>query len=77
MLKCPYCHEVLPQRVNRCPHCEQFFLDEIIDSPLPNVNSKPCLFCGKTIVREARYCRHCRKWLDEVDQTINDIDWDA
>jgi hypothetical protein len=34
------------------------------------------LFCGKKILKEARFCRFCRKWLDEIDDTIKGIDWD-
>ena len=31
---------------------------------------------GKKILKEAIFCKFCRKWLDELNKTINDIDWE-
>ena len=76
MLKCPYCYEVLEKEENRCPHCEQFIIDDIVDVSYPSVEKKRCLFCGKGILKEAKLCRHCHKWLDELDQAVRDVDPD-
>ncbi|MEW5894860.1 MAG: hypothetical protein AB1650_03735 [Candidatus Omnitrophota bacterium] len=76
MFKCPYCYEALETKSSRrCPHCLQFIIDEILDIPYPSVEKKDCIFCGKKIVKEAIFCKHCRKWLDELNKTIEDVDW--
>ena len=74
MLKCPYCYETLTENVNRCPHCAQFIIDEIVETDFPSLEKKKCVFCGKKILTEAKVCRHCHRWLDEVDRAVNDVD---
>ena len=77
MLKCPYCYEHIPAaETRRCPHCLQFIIDDILDLPYPNVEKKDCLFCGEKIIKEAIFCKHCRKWLDELTKAVDDVDWD-
>ncbi len=76
MLKCPYCFEVLEEKNLRCPHCAQYILDEPVTAEFAGVDTKPCLFCGKPILAEARVCRHCRRWLDEIDRLVDSIDPD-
>ena len=76
MLKCPYCYEQLTEKPMRCPHCNQFIIDPLVNVDFPSIEKKDCLFCGKKILKEARFCSFCRKWLDEIDNTIEGIDWD-
>ena len=77
MLKCPYCYELLETKeLRRCPHCLQFIIDDIHEMSYPSIDKKDCIFCGKKILKEAIFCKHCRKWLDEPSKTIDDIDWD-
>lgn len=76
MLKCPYCYEILEQRTLQCPHCQQYFLDDILNLDFAGANKKNCLYCGKKILAEAKICRHCKKWLDDLDQRANDVDLD-
>lgn len=78
MLKCPYCFEPLENSdIKRCPHCLQFIIDDILDLPYPSVEKKDCIFCGKKINQESIFCRYCKKWLDELNKTVDDIDWDS
>jgi hypothetical protein len=73
--KCPYCFETITSlQLPRCPHCSQFIIDDIITVDYPSLDKKNCLYCGKKILREAKICRYCQKWLDEVDRAANDID---
>lgn len=75
MIKCPYCYEILPSEENlRCPHCLQFIIDSVIRTDFPSLDKKHCLFCGKKILLEAKICRHCKRWLDEIEQAAKDID---
>lgn len=75
MFKCPYCFEVLPTDAEpRCDRCQQFILDDIINVEFPSLDKKPCLFCGKNILIEAKICRYCRRWLDEISRAVEDID---
>jgi len=77
MLKCPYCYELLDcKETRRCPHCLQFIIDDVLDIPYPSVEKKDCLFCGKKILKEAIFCRHCRKWLDEINRAVDSVDWE-
>ena len=82
MLKCPYCFEALREKAFaslkegnqalRCPHCSQFIIDALVNVDYPSVDKKKCIFCGRQIFTEARICRYCYKWLDEVDQAVGD-----
>ena len=74
MLKCPYCFEKLTDKVVKCPHCEQFLLDPIIKAEFLSLDKKNCFFCGKKVFVEAKICRYCHRWLDEVDYAARDID---
>lgn len=74
MLKCPYCYETLPEKILRCPHCLQFILDDVVTSDYPSIDKKPCIFCGKKILVEAKVCRYCQKWLDDLNQRVDEVD---
>jgi predicted amidophosphoribosyltransferase len=76
MIKCPYCYEELKEKELRCPHCQQFIIDETISSDFPSIDKKPCIFCGKKIFTEAKICKFCQKWLDEIDRVVDDLDFD-
>ena len=76
MLKCPYCYNVLSEKINQCPSCSQFIIDDLVDVDFPSVDKKNCIFCGKNILKESKVCEHCHKWLDEVDRRIQDVDFD-
>ena len=73
--KCPYCYERLNAKdAVHCPHCHSYLVDDVVAVSYPSVESKSCLFCGKKILKEARFCRHCRKWLDEIQKAADEID---
>lgn len=75
IIKCPYCSESIPNRNTiRCVHCLQFFIDDLIEVDFPTLEKKNCIFCGKKIIKEAIFCRFCRRWLDEVDRAVQNID---
>ena len=74
MLKCPYCYEVLKEEALRCPHCRQYIIDDFIKAEFESLDKKNCIFCGKKILTEARVCKYCQKWLDEVDRAAGDLD---
>ncbi len=74
MKKCPYCFEVLPEKPKQCPHCEQFIIDPIIHVDYKSIEKKKCVYCGKKILKEARICKFCKKWLDKVDDAASDYD---
>lgn len=73
MLKCPYCYELLEGKIRKCPHCSQFIIDDILDVDFPSLDKKNCVFCGKKILQEAKVCRHCHRWIDEVDRAVDDL----
>ena len=73
MKKCPYCFEVLSDKPLKCPHCSQYIIDELIDSDYKSGNKKRCVFCGEEILFEAKVCRHCHKWVDEVERAADDL----
>ena len=73
MKKCPYCFEPLEEKPLQCPHCRQFIIDELIEADYRSIEKKRCIFCGKGILKEARICRHCQKWIDEVNRAVDDI----
>ena len=82
MKKCPYCFEGLEEKdialskkhneAPQCPHCQQYIIEDLLTESYPTIDQKKCLFCGKKIYTEARICRYCGKWLDEVDQAVDD-----
>lgn len=72
--KCPYCFEIASEGMNKCPVCLQFIIDPLIDSEYKSIDKKKCFFCGKNILKEARICRFCHQWIDEVDRTAGDIE---
>lgn len=74
MKKCPYCFEVLPEVSEKCPHCAQFFIDPLIESEFKSLDKKNCVFCGKKILKEAKICKYCRKWNDEVGWAAADVE---
>ena len=74
MLKCPYCFEVLPKVTPQCPHCSQFIIDDPIEADFPSLDKKKCIFCGNKVLAEAKFCRYCRRWLDEIDRAADEID---
>ena len=74
MKKCPYCFEELEEKSSRCSHCLQFIIDPLIDSDYRSLDKKKCIFCGKKILAEARICKYCHKWIDEINRTADDID---
>ena len=74
MLKCPYCFEVLEAKVTKCPVCGQFLIDNPVETDFKSLDKKKCVFCGKKIFQEAKICKHCRKWLDEVDKGASSFD---
>ncbi|MDP8265713.1 MAG: hypothetical protein P9M07_02070 [Candidatus Aceula meridiana] len=74
MIKCPYCFEVLEEKIKKCPHCEQFIIDTIIETEFKSLDKKKCFFCGKKILKEAHICRHCKQWLDSVDNGASTYD---
>lgn len=77
MLACPYCFEKLTNnKIVKCPHCEQFLLDPIFNLGHIPLDKKNCIFCDKKVLREARICQYCHRWLDEVERTARDIDLD-
>ena len=76
MLKCPYCYEKMEEKSTRCPHCLQYIIDDLINVDFPSINKKDCILCGKQIAKEAKFCKHCRKWLDEINQAARDLDLD-
>ncbi|MFA5089202.1 MAG: hypothetical protein WC552_09255 [Candidatus Omnitrophota bacterium] len=72
--KCPYCFEEISGRPLKCPHCLQYLIDEPLTVEFHSLDKKPCLFCGKKILAEAKICKHCQRWLDEVDRAADDLD---
>lgn len=74
MLKCPNCYEALSEKSLKCPHCGQFIIDEVIHSDFMSLDKKACVYCGKKILTEAKICKFCHRWLDEVSRAVEDID---
>lgn len=82
MTKCPYCFEELREKAFtaltldnhalKCPHCNQFIITDLVKVDYPSLDQKRCIFCGNKILLEAKICRFCHKWLDELDQSIED-----
>jgi len=74
MKHCPNCFEELADKPIKCPHCQQYILDPLIEIDYRSVEKKNCIFCGQKILKEARICKYCQKWIDEVDQAAKDFD---
>lgn len=73
--KCPYCFEEITdkERPIKCPHCEQYMIDNPVEVDYHGADKKRCIFCGKGIFTEAKFCKFCKKWLDEVTREADDI----
>ncbi|MFH1360167.1 MAG: zinc ribbon domain-containing protein [Candidatus Omnitrophota bacterium] len=74
MHKCPYCFEEIEKDANRCPYCTQFLIDRPVESDYKSIDKKICVFCGKKIIKESRICKYCRKWLDQLQQDLDDLE---
>ena len=74
MHKCPYCYEEMSPEGTKCPSCRQFIIDDVVETDYPSLEKKKCIFCGRKILSEAKFCRFCHKWLDELDRAIDNID---
>ena len=72
--KCPYCFEEIAEKSEKCPQCQQFVIDPIVNSEYRSIDKKNCVFCGKKVLSEAKICRHCHKWLDDVGFAAGDYD---
>jgi len=73
MKKCPYCFEEIEEPSLRCPHCLQFLIDSLIEADYRSIDKKRCIFCGKKIFTEAKICKYCHRWLDEIERAADDI----
>ena len=40
MLKCPYCYEALEEETTKCPHCNQFLIDDPLNADFPSLEKK-------------------------------------
>ena len=75
MKKCPYCfEEITEDNPAKCLHCFQFIIDPLVESDYRSIDKKNCIFCGKKILKEARVCKYCHKWIDEMNRTVDDIE---
>jgi len=72
--KCPYCFEEVVERSPKCPHCNQYMIDPPLEMDFKNANKKKCFFCGKLILLPAIVCKHCHRWLDEVNRAVSDLE---
>ena len=66
--------EMLTEAVAKCPHCFQFLIDPPVEVDYHSIDKKKCVYCGKKILAEAKFCKFCQKWLDALDQTMSDFD---
>ena len=74
MKKCPYCFESLPESQPQCPHCSQFIIDPIVEVDYKSFEKKGCVFCGKKVLKEAKICKFCHRWLNEVNWAADDYE---
>jgi len=74
MIKCPYCFEEIEKQANRCPHCAQFLIDPLIETDFKSIERKKCVYCGKKIFKESKICKYCKKWLDRLQQDVDDLE---
>ena len=71
--KCPYCFEDLEQKNLKCMHCDQYLIDDLIVVDYHGAEKKKCYYCGKKIIAEAKICKYCHKWLDEINRAADDL----
>ena len=71
--KCPYCFEDVAERTPKCPHCLQYLIDDLLNADYHGFQKKNCTFCGKKILHEAKICKFCHRWLDEIDRAADDV----
>lgn len=62
------------EKTQKCPHCVQYIIDNLVEVDYLSVEKKNCTFCGKKIFVEAKICKYCKRWLDELDRAVNDLD---
>ena len=72
MKKCPCCFEDITEELKkgRCPFCDSFVENSLINLNFPSVNRKRCYFCGNSVASEAKYCRYCHKSLEDVEENV-------
>lgn len=73
MQKCPFCFEdwkELPKN-EKCPYCQLHTAGKVMNLDYPSVDRKKCYYCGKSLAKEAIFCRYCQKWLDDVERMMN------
>ena len=72
MKKCPCCFEDIVEGLKdgKCPFCDSFVDQSLIELSYPSVNRKRCYFCGKSIASEAKLCRYCHKSVEDVEETV-------
>lgn len=71
--KCPYCFEDLEEKNLKCRHCDQYLIDELVQVDYHGAEKKNCFYCGKKVLVEAKICKYCHKWLDEIDRAADDL----
>ena len=73
MKKCPFCFEDVQGKTadDKCPVCLLHVSEKLIELDYPSVERKKCYFCGSAIAKEAKYCRFCKKWIDDVERNMS------
>ena len=73
MKQCPHCFEDLKNvpEDGICPFCSLSFSEKTLELDYPSLTRKKCFYCGKSIAKEAHYCRYWHKWVDEVERRID------
>ena len=74
MFACPYCFDEIPKDTLQCSHCRQFLVDDVLNLDFPALDKKKCVYCGKPVLAPAKFCRHCQRWIDEVDFAAGEVD---